>query len=164
MTSNNLLIIKKSSKKPKEGDVFVLQPVKNLFYFGKVIQTNLKSVDSFVNGMSLIYVYKHCSVDKILPNGLENEELLIAPMIVNNQPWSKGFFETIGNIKVTESERKIDFAFWDVLQKKFVDIDGQEILHTPKYSSTYGLGSFGIIGKEVQKAIKMLETCSNDEA
>ena len=43
--------MKKSSKKPQEGDVFVLQPVIGKFYFGKVIQTDLKSLDSFINGM-----------------------------------------------------------------------------------------------------------------
>ena len=47
MAFNDLIAMKKSSKKPQEGDVFVLQPVIGKFYFGKVIQTDLKSLDSF---------------------------------------------------------------------------------------------------------------------
>lgn len=46
--------MKKSYRKPQEGDVFILQPIKDKFYFGKVIQTNLESADSFINGMMLI--------------------------------------------------------------------------------------------------------------
>ena len=57
MAFKELIAMKKSLKHPEEGDVFVLQPQKNLFYFGKVIRTNLKSTDSFINGMTLIYIY-----------------------------------------------------------------------------------------------------------
>ncbi len=56
MAFKELIAMKKSLKYPEEGDVFVLQPLKNLFYFGKVIRTNLKSTDSFINGMTLIYI------------------------------------------------------------------------------------------------------------
>ena len=56
MAFKELITMKKSLKHPEEGDVFVLQPQKNLFYFGKVIRANLKSTDSFINGMTLIYM------------------------------------------------------------------------------------------------------------
>ena len=145
--------MKKSSKAPQEGDVFVLQPISDIFYYGKVIRTNLKSVDSFINGMTLIYIYKYCSINKGIPLGLENEEFLIAPIIVNNQPWQKGYFETVGNVGISEKDKVADFAFWDVLKEEYVDINGQVIGSKPKYKSIYGLGSYGIVGKEVQKAI-----------
>lgn len=44
MASNDLIAMKKTAKKPKEGDVFVLQPSKGIFYFGKVIETEVKDV------------------------------------------------------------------------------------------------------------------------
>lgn len=74
-------------------------------------------------------------------------------MIVNNQPWLKGYFETIGNVLVTEDEKSADFAFWDVLKKVYVDVSWQVIKTVPKYWSIYGLGSYGVVGKEVQRAI-----------
>lgn len=146
--------MKKSSKSPKEGDVFVLQPTRDIFYFGKVIQTNLKSVDSFINGMTLIYIYKYCSDNKVIPHDLEHKGFLIAPIIVNNQPWKKGYFETIGNVEVSEIEKNLDLAFWNVLKEEYVDINGKKIKCIPQYCSIYGLGSYGIVGKEVQNAIK----------
>ena len=155
MAFKDLIAMKKSSKKPEEGDVFILQPIDGIFYYGKVIKTNLISVDSFINGMTLIFIYQSCSIDKVIPHGLENEEFLISPIIVNNQPWQKGYFETLGNVGVSEKERKADFAFWDVLKEEYVNISGQIIKEKPKYCSIYGLGSYGIVGKEVQKAIKI---------
>ncbi len=156
MSFDYLISMKKSTKKPQEGDVFVLQPIKDMFYYGKVIQTNLRSVNSFINGMTLIYIYKHCSKNnKEIPNELENEELLIPPVIVNHQPWRKGYFETVGNVGVTERDRNIDFAFWRISTEKYVDINGQVIMldRKPKYRSVYGLGSYGIVGKDVQRAL-----------
>lgn len=155
MPFDYLISMKKSNKKPQEGDVFVLQPIKEMFYYGKVIQTNLRSVDSFINGMTLIYIYMYCSINKEMPNDLENEELLIPPVIVNHQPWRKGYFETIGNVGVSENEKNIDFSFWDICREKYVDINGQVIMldSEPKYRSIYGLGSYGIVGKDVQRAL-----------
>ena len=151
-----LISMKKSRKKPQEGDVFVLQPMEGVFYFGKVIQTNLKSLDSFINGMTLIYVYRFFSNAKEMPYALENEELLIPPIVVNHQPWAKGYFEMIGNVGVSEKERNVDFAFWDVLRRKYVDITTAQpivLKKEPKYQSIFGLGSYGVVGKEVHKAL-----------
>jgi hypothetical protein len=51
------LIIKRSYKEPETGDVFVLQPEKEVYYYGKVIQAKVTSQDAFVNGMYLIFIY-----------------------------------------------------------------------------------------------------------
>lgn len=105
MAFKELIAMRRSMKKPQEGDIFVLQPQKMVFYFGKVIQTDLKSTDTFIKGMSLIYIYEYSCNDKVISNNLDEENLLIAPMIVNNQPWSKGYFETIGNAPISERKK-----------------------------------------------------------
>lgn len=150
---DHLIPMCRSRKKPKAGDVFIVQPEKGIFYFGKVIQTDIVSSDSFINGMSLIYIYNRRSSQKNMTLGIETEELLIPPIVVNNQPWVKGYFETIGFEPVTVSEEQIDYGFWHVLKKEYVDLNGLSLSRVPKYSSIFGLGSYGIVGKEVQKAI-----------
>ena len=52
-----LISMNQSRKYPKEGDIFLVQPLPNVYYYGKVIQTQIKSRDSLVNGMNLIFVY-----------------------------------------------------------------------------------------------------------
>ena len=154
MAFRELIEKKKSLKSPQKGDVFILQPQKNVFYFGKVIQTDLESADSFIKGMTLIYIYDSACSEKVIPQHFDECELLIAPIIVNNQPWIKGYFETLDNISVSERERDLEFGFWDLLTQKYVDIHGKKIGKKPKYCSIYGLGSYGIVGEEVQKAIE----------
>ncbi|XEC95216.1 hypothetical protein AB6A23_01140 [Paenibacillus tarimensis] len=47
---NKLIPMKKSRKKPQEGDIFVLQPVENTFYFGKVIESDIVSKNKNFEG------------------------------------------------------------------------------------------------------------------
>lgn len=148
-----LIPMKKSRKKPCDGDIFVLQPFPRRFYYGKVIQTDLQSTDSFIRGMLLIYIYNYNTTEKKIVDHLEEKDLLIAPMVVNKQPWMKGFFETIGNVEVTETEKNVDFGFWDVLRDCYVDTAGRRLEAPPRYCSTYGLGSYGAVAKEVLHAI-----------
>ncbi|MBE6754655.1 MAG: hypothetical protein E7559_09980 [Ruminococcaceae bacterium] len=151
--SKQLIAMHKSRKKPCVGDVFVLQPFSGTFYFGKVIQSDLQSDDSFIRGMFLVYIYDYSSTKKEIVTDFENSDFLIAPMIINTQPWLKGYFETIGNIPVTVQERNVEYGFWDVIKKHYVDIKGNVLDSPPKYHSIYGLGSYGIITKEVFKAL-----------
>lgn len=151
--SEEFVLMKKSRKKPCVGDVFVLQPNEGRYYFGKVIQTNLESNDSFIRGMNLIYIYDFSSNEKKMVDDFDSKGLLISPMVVNNQLWLKGYFETIGNSTVTMRDQNIDFGFWDVLREKYVDINRKELDKQPTYSSIFGLGSYGAVTKEVYKAI-----------
>lgn len=148
-----LIQMNKSRKKPCVGDVFVLQPIPGKFYYGKVIQTELQSRDSFIRGMFLIFIYDYCSAKKEIIYDLETNDLLIAPQIVNKQPWIKGYFETIGNVAVTTHENGMNLGFWDIARQRYVDISGNPLDTPPKVISIYGLGSYGIISKEVYKAL-----------
>lgn len=156
MSFNELSVLKKSKTIPKVGDIFVIEPKKNQYYYGKVIKTNLISKDSFINGMNLIYIYNKYSNEIVLPEhkALHLNELLIPPMIVNFQPWIKGYFMTIGNEEVQYEEEIIDYGFLDITKNRFLDISGELMLKEPKYWTYYGLGSYGLVGKEIQKAIK----------
>jgi hypothetical protein len=54
---------------------------------------------------------------------------------------------------VTTQENSIDFGFWDILRNRYVDISGNPLDVPPKVSSIYGLGSYGIVLKEVYKSL-----------
>lgn len=154
MNEAQMIQMVKSRKKPRAGDLFVLQPIQGVFYYGKVIKTDLQSHDAFIRGMFLIFIYDYCSTQKEIVRGLESNNLLIAPQIVNKQPWLKGYFETIGNVEVTVQENNMDLGFWDMLRERYVDINGNPLDVPPKIRSVYGLGSYGIVSKEVYKALK----------
>lgn len=154
MDYTQLITMKKSRTRPNTGDVFVIQPHPGVFYYGKVILSNVVSKDSFVNGMYLIYLYDYMTNEIDIPHSFDECELLISPMVVNKQPWIKGYVETVGNKTITSREENMDYGFFDVIKQVYVDINGDIIEKEPSNHSMFGLGSYASLAKEVYKAIK----------
>ncbi len=153
-TSDGLIPMTPSRKRLREGDVFQLKPFPGVFFCGKVIRINVESQDSFVNGMNLIYLYDMQTAYRAIPEDLETAPLLISPVIINRLPWSRGYFETVGNRPVREWERGLSFGFWDFLHKRFVDVSGRPLGREPPYWSDYGLASYAVVGKKVRKTLE----------
>jgi len=153
-----LLVIKKSSKEPETGDLFVVQPKEGIYYYGKVIKARVESKDLSFKGWYLVFLYDFCASRKNSNINLDGTPLLIAPLVINKRLWTMGYFETIGKLPVTKYDLSIDFGFWDVLRKKYYDLQGNEMSHKPQYSSVFGLGSFGIVIKEIYKALSQKES------
>ncbi|MCS1350870.1 immunity 26/phosphotriesterase HocA family protein [Mechercharimyces sp. CAU 1602] len=141
-----------SRKRPKRGDVFVIQPKEGIYAFGLVVRIKIPSENLMINGMSLVYVYKFLSLKKEVPKDLMSQDLLFPPQIINNQGWLKGYFQTIGFLDITEFMKR-DYGFWDITIKKIVDEEGNPINHKPKYIGDYGVGSYGSISYDVKRAL-----------
>lgn len=154
MNFNELLVLKRTRKKPKEGDIFVLNPKKDLYCYGKVIETEVKSKDSFVNGMYLIYIYDLLSHTKELNDDLNVDNLMFPPMVVNTQLWLKGYAETISNSAVSDKERNLEYGFWHTAKKIYVNLNGDRIDNIPQLVSIFGLGSYGAVGREIHKVLE----------
>lgn len=89
----NLLVLKKSSRRPKSGDVFVTLPPDDLFLYGRVISTEAKI--GAMEGCILIYIYNVRSTTKLPIPQLSPTKLLLPPIMTNRLPWRRGYFETI---------------------------------------------------------------------
>ena len=99
----NLEVLKKTHKRPKVGDVFLFKPTNKPFYFGRVIET---SADASLGPIgNLLYLYNSCSEKKDSIPNLLRENLLIPPLITNKLPWSMGYFETVANRPLLETEK-----------------------------------------------------------
>lgn len=53
----HLIPIKTSRKKPKTGDVFLVQPINGVYYYGKVISEKSNSKYELIKDFPLIYIY-----------------------------------------------------------------------------------------------------------
>jgi hypothetical protein len=150
-----LIAMKKSRKRPIEGDVFVIQPKENNYCFGKVIKTDIQSKNMNFQGMNLIYMYSCLSQTKAIPDKLDEYEFLFAPTVVNFQGWLKGYFETVGNQYVTDRESSTDYGFFDDYdtQDKFYNLEGELIQHKPEYTDFRGLASYGYVGKQTHRVL-----------
>ncbi|WP_055106617.1 immunity 26/phosphotriesterase HocA family protein [Paenibacillus ihumii] len=150
-----LIAMKKSRKKPQEGDIFVIQPKENHYYFGKVIKTNIQGKNLNFEGMNLIFMYNCLSHNKEIPRNLDEFEFLFAPTVVNFQGWLKGYFETVGNQPLTVKELNVDYGFYDdpERQDRFYNLEGERILHKPKYLDFVGLASYGYVGRQAYRVL-----------
>lgn len=149
-----LIPIGKSRKPPKEGDIFLVQPFPQVYYYGKVIRTHIKSADSCVRGMNLIFLYDKRAEDRSVPDELGDRDFLIPPAIINRLPWSRGYFETVGNAPVTEQERNRSYGFWSFQKKRFVNVWGVPLAYKPQCWSDYGLASYALVGEKIQAALR----------
>lgn len=112
----NLRVLRPSRKKPKAGEVFALQLVDGRYLFGRVISTEAIAGPS-MGGAILIYVYRERSDQKELPERAElrPDRLLVSPIMTNQQPWTKGYFETIENLPLDGDDVLSQHCFrrWD---------------------------------------------------
>jgi hypothetical protein len=153
--TDELLPIKRSRKKPNVGDVFVIQPRDSVYFYGKVIKTDIDFQGFSVNA-STILVYKEATNELKLPDSLNANELLIPPSIVNSRGWTMGYFYTLGNIELTEEEINLDYGFKDSRRETgwYRTEEGELLDQKPLIIGTYGLGSYGAIAYEVTKALE----------
>jgi len=150
-----LLLQNKSRKKPKPGDVFTLQVKDNLFYYGKVIKTNINSSNVLLRGWNLIFLYKYSTtcIENERLDLLSHQELLLPPVITNNKGWYDGYFLTIGNVPVSGEELSLDYGFWDDIRKNYRNEEGTVLNNEPAYAASYSLVSYGGIGRGIHRLL-----------
>jgi hypothetical protein len=155
MGNINLIVMKKSRKKPKDGDVFVVQPSEGLYFFGKVIKAVIDNGDDFFKSSSLIYIYNFRSESKIPPYNLDNFELLIPPCFLSNFCWNDGLIETVANMEVTEKDRKVSYGFYK--QKKYIDMYYNIIEDAPEYINSFTFSTQLYLSNAMQIMLKLQE-------
>ncbi|MCZ7627614.1 MAG: immunity 26/phosphotriesterase HocA family protein [Microthrixaceae bacterium] len=149
----NLQVLSPSRKKPKVGDVFALQLPDGRYLFGRVISTEAMAGPS-MGGAILIYVYRERSDQKELPERAElrPDRLLVSPIMTNQQPWTKGYFETIENLPV-DGDDVLDqhcFRRWD---GRYFDEALNELPGPIEPVGDYGVHSYRTIDDEISDAL-----------
>ena len=155
----NLKVLKRIRKfEVKDGDVFVCSMNGEVFYYGRVLEANIKfnKYMGFKNeNCHLIFIFKNKTYNKDLEDFKPDyNSLLSGPSIVTSGYWRLGYFETIGNIPLTEEEKSLDYGFYDskVIGEKgsFVKANGERIDHYPEYLSVYGVMVYAGIYMEIK--------------
>lgn len=154
-----LLLQKKSRRKPKIGDIFALRVKEDLYFYGKVLKTEINNPHPLFQGWNLICVYDFSSQDIINTDlsKLSEHDLLLPPLVTNHKGWYDGYFLTIGNENITEDEMQIDYGFWDDLRKIYRNEEGTILDKKPNLVSRYALVSYGGIGRAIHRVLNKEE-------
>ena len=139
----NLQFQKRTVKKPIIGDIFSLMLPGSTFLFGLVIGADLPSGRAPMPGSYLLYVYADQSPnpEPDLDN-LSAERLLIAPFFTNRMLWTKGYAQTIGNMKISAARLLPQHCFKDLLLERYYDEQGRTLPRRYEPCGSWGLGSY----------------------
>ncbi|MBA2868919.1 immunity 26/phosphotriesterase HocA family protein [Methanococcus maripaludis] len=153
--TDELLLIKRSRKKPVVGDIFVIQPRKSVYFYGKVIEVN-DQFQGFAVNNCVILIYKDKSSQLEMPDNLSQDNILIPPKIVNWRGWTSGYFYTLGNLELTGAEKDLDYGFKDsrITPPCFRKATGEKLGHEPVITGNYAIGSYGSVAYSVTKALE----------
>ena len=150
-------LLPKSRKKRKVGDIFVLFFPGEKYCFGRVIKTGV--VGGGVPGFNLIYIYKYIKKDKNdVPNDLGVQNLLLPPIVTNNQGWLRGYFETVKTADIYDGGILPIHCFEDnilYIPSKYFDEYGKELKKKYKICGRYVLTSFWSIYKQAGRELNL---------
>lgn len=148
----NMVVLKKSRKKQKSGDVFVLQMKgDDKYYFGRIVSLKAK-IGGFDN-VILIYIYNAFSKSKDEMPRMDKDNLLVPPIGTNRLPWTRGYFETIRSAPIEDNDVLDTHCFFDYLTKKYYNDQGKQLPRRIELCGEYGLHSFRTIDDAVSEVL-----------
>lgn len=148
-----LQVLQRKRTYPNVGDIFQLSPREDFFLKGIVVNNHISNING--EDLVLVFIFKPDSnVDEVLKNGVEKDDLLIAPAIVGKEYWTRGYFNNISNNMDVKKIR--EYGFYSIGKGKFFDEYGAEILKEPTLLGTYGVATITGIAKEVNQELIIL--------
>lgn len=136
----NLEVLKPTRKAPQRGDVFIMHLAGRGYLLGRVIRTDAR-IGPMVNCV-LIYIFNEETPTRpqAIRENLPSSRLLVPPMLTNRLPWSKGYFETIGNRRVQSGEELPRHVFRRHINGRLYDESGAEV----EAAHNVPVGEFGL--------------------
>jgi len=127
-------------------------PPDDKYLFGRVISTEAKVGPSIT--ANLIYVFKARSAVKSVPDDseLRPDRLLIAPLMINRLPWSKGYIETLLNRPLAEGEVLSQHCF-SSSGGRYYDELSREISGPIEPCGLWGLNSYRTLDDDISEAL-----------
>ena len=151
-----LRVIKRSRKKPQEGDVFLLSPREGVYFYGRVLKANIDNIqnDTFISGQYSILLFKNkTKTPDISSYAPDYNELLLKPCIVSSGYWTRGFFFTIANDPINAQGKGLDYGFYSIGKGKYMNESGHELDRQPAILGTYGISTLTGIARQIEQEL-----------
>jgi hypothetical protein len=141
-----LQVIKRKRIYPDIGDVFQICPRDNIMYYGVVVNNHVNSTTG--DDLLVIYVFKSgIDIRQVVKRGIKKTDLLIYPQIVGKEYWTRGYFYNVDHIDINEN----NYGFYHILDQRFCDEYGNDILEEPYLLGTYGVSTISGIAYKINQ-------------
>lgn len=145
-----LQVIKRKRIYPQIGDVFIVKTNEDLTLHGIVINNHIDNING--DDLVLIMIFKlDVNVDEVITRGIKYEDLLISPVMVGKEYWTRGYFYNINNNSNTSNVK--NYGFYNIGKGKFMDEYGNELVDEPQLLGAYGVATIFGIAYEINQEL-----------
>lgn len=155
-----LKVIKRKRPTMKIGDIFIVNPKENLYFYGVILCADVMNMMG--SGMISIVIFKN-STKTINTEDFKMDfgNLLVAPTIVDRGYWTKGYFYNLGTS--VELPGDLDYGFWrmDYINgnnKIFDEFGNVRSTDIPKIMGVFALKTFSGIAYTINQELIIDET------
>lgn len=139
-----LKVIKRKRNYPQKGDVFLVEPVEGIYFYGIVVNNHISNING--DDLLVIMLFKETTTSLDYKEvTLDSDNLLIEPTMVGKEYWTRGYFYTVGNQRCKDC----DYGFYSIYRKKYFDEYGKEQKYQPKLLGTYGVATISGIAFDI---------------
>ncbi|MFT3874092.1 MAG: immunity 26/phosphotriesterase HocA family protein [Nocardioides sp.] len=154
--TTNIHVLRPSRKAVKAGDVFAVGLPEASYIFGRVVSTEAQwTLAIGADPAILIYLFRDRSATKVMPDEavLRPDRLLVSPIMTNRMAWTRGYFETLGNIPLGANDVLPRHCFLSGSRGRYYDDLGNELAGPIEPVGDYALHSFRTIDDQISDAL-----------
>ena len=134
-----LNVIKRKRPGLSRGDIFVLNPFDDIYFYGLVLNAD---IDVRPLGKNLVTVcilkkYTHGINETFEISRITETDILLTPRIISKAYWINGYFYNIG--RTLEDGFTLDYGFYDIGEKCYLDEYGTISEQTPALINGFGI-------------------------
>lgn len=138
--TDELVFIQRKRPKLQKGDVFVVQPRENIYFYGLIL--NVCSTPS-CKCKVIACIFKNITHETSIDNfNLDFNNLLLPPLVLCKEPWTSGYFFNVGRINLDEVDVPT-YGFYHIATRSIVN---EFVEHFYIYPDLIGLTALGGIG------------------
>lgn len=144
-----LQIIKRKRLYPQIGDVFILKPTSYITLQGIVINNHINNING--DDLLLVLIFKpDVNIEAVISEGVKYCDLIISPVMVGKEYWTRGYFNNISNINLGNIK---NYGFYSIGKGKFLNEYGKELVKEPELLGTYGVATISGIAREINQEL-----------
>lgn len=132
-----LQVIKKKRPRLEKGDLFLLNPFGNVYFYGIVLNAEISNVmgDGLIT-ICILKKYTHSIEEANIHELFTEKDILLKPSAVIKAYWTRGYFYNIGRV---EKLPEINYGFYDMAHDIYVDDFGKKLSEMPNITTYFSL-------------------------